>query len=420
MPATTLRLRVLLFDLCLVACGSRGRSFAGSDGGNPSICPSSDCDGDGYSAPADCNDADPEINPEAYDFVLDGIDNDCDGVVDDPVDTCETPPAQTPPSPADFARASDLCAQRAIAKDGKIFDPLVDARWGSVTGYGGVTRWISATKPEQVAIVSGFGDNAPRRGKTMSGLSNGPWGTHTPRESPALDPQGFHLDSACADVPLAGADCASLTNGAPSGGVSVQDWAELALSVRVPSNAHAMALDFSFFSSEFSQFWDSAFNDAFFVLVTSGESHGSNVASGSNGMAVTIDNAFFQLCPAPPGPPNLSSDKSAALAHCVGNGGDASQQVFGSLRGTFFDGAGSPPYDGTATSNDGTHVYVYGGGTGWLTSEFAVTPREKIVMRIVVLDTFDGLKDSAVLLDALRWERTLGGGGGTRRPTPVK
>src|SRR5262249_62175966 len=106
---------------------------------------------------------------------------------------CETLPAAPPGAPVDFARAADVCAQRT-------YDPLVEARWGKVSGYGpGQRLWTSETKPQQVDIVSSFGQNHPRQGRTMAGLSNGPWDTKTPRESPPLDDPSFELDDACAD-----------------------------------------------------------------------------------------------------------------------------------------------------------------------------------------------------------------------------
>ena len=41
-----------------------------------------DDDGDGFSeAGGDCNDADPSVNPSRWDTLGDGIDNDCDGTV---------------------------------------------------------------------------------------------------------------------------------------------------------------------------------------------------------------------------------------------------------------------------------------------------------------------------------------------------
>jgi hypothetical protein len=42
-----------------------------------------DLDGDGYAAPADCNDHLAAVNPGAVELCLNGIDDDCDGIVDD-------------------------------------------------------------------------------------------------------------------------------------------------------------------------------------------------------------------------------------------------------------------------------------------------------------------------------------------------
>ena len=362
--------------------------------------PCTDCDHDGYTAPADCNDTDPQVNPEAYDFIGDGIDNDCDGTVDNPVVTCETIPKTAPGDPTDFARASDLCAQRSLTHTGHPFDPLVRAAWGQVQGYGpGQSLWTSMTKPEQVNIVSAFGQNAARTGQTMFGLSNGPWGTTTPRTSAPLDPAGFRLDDACSDIPLVGSDCQSLTGNAPASGISVQDWAELTLWVQVPVNATTMSFDFAFFSSEFNQFWQSAANDAFFVLVSSQTLKGTNVAKDAHGLGITVNSGFFQLCPAPPGPAGLSQDKAAGIQQCVGVAG--TPVVKGTLAGTGFDGA-SVGSDDTVLSIS-QQKYIYGGGSGWLQAVFAVTPGEQLQMRVVIMDTFDGLKDSVVLMDGMTW-----------------
>ncbi len=50
--------------------------------GNDKCDSAKDKDGDGWYEPADCNDGDPKINPEAKEL-CDGVDNDCDKVVDD-------------------------------------------------------------------------------------------------------------------------------------------------------------------------------------------------------------------------------------------------------------------------------------------------------------------------------------------------
>ena len=398
----------------LGGCGAKSNGFTADAGASEASllsCGHPDCDGDGYTVPMDCDDTNAMINPEAFDFPGDGIDNDCDGIVDDPVLTCETIPASAPGTPTDFARAADLCAQHAITNAGTVFDPLVHATWGQVQGLGpGETLWTSMTKPQQVAIASSLGQNMPQQGRTMVGLANGIWAAADPRSDPALDPAGFHLNDACSDIPLMGQDCASLSDGTVSGDVSVQDWAELTLTVKVPSNVQTVVFDFAFFSSEFNQWWNSAANDSFFVLVTSQGFQGQNVAKDKNGLAITINSGFFQLCPAPPGPAGLTQDNSAALETCVGVGGDMSQSIFGTLAGTGYDGAALGPND-TAVAVDGSE-YIYGGGSGWLTTKFPVVPSETIQMRIIVADTFDGLKDSAVLFDALRWEETSESGVG--------
>jgi hypothetical protein len=44
--------------------------------------PSVDADADGFALPADCDDLDASVNPDAGETCDDGVDNDCDGKVD--------------------------------------------------------------------------------------------------------------------------------------------------------------------------------------------------------------------------------------------------------------------------------------------------------------------------------------------------
>ncbi len=351
-----------------------------------------DCDGDGYSPPADCNDTDATINPEAYDFADDGIDNDCDGTKDNPVTSCTVTPGSG--VALDFGRAADLCPQRSKTKSGKPFDPLAKAEFGSVGA--------SSTHADAVKIVSALGGNKPRMGDTLFGMQSGPFGSTKPREAKAYD--FFPVTDACKAIPLNTEDCKSLSNGVaplPGFGAQVQDWAEVRLFIQVPSNAQAMLFDFAYFSTEFNEYWNSPFNDAFWALVTSGKIKGANVAKDAKGLALTVNSGFFQLCPKSPGPSGL--DKVPALANCVGVDGDAAVKVFGTLKGTYFDGQGIGSTDDTVMS--GGKKYIYGGGSGWLTTKFGVDPGEKIVVRFIVHDTSDGILDSAAIVDNIRWEK---------------
>ncbi len=192
----------------VLACGSDRSGFAAEPAPAFACAKENDCDDDGYPAPADCNDQNKGVNPGAYDFP--GLDNDCDGTVDNPTVACETIPTENPGSPSDFARAADVCAQPH-------FDPLIKAEWGQVKGYGpGQRIWISDTKKEQVGIVTSFGANMPRRGRTMAGLATGPWNARDPRSSPSLDDPDFHINDACKEIPLDANDCRALSYAPPA------------------------------------------------------------------------------------------------------------------------------------------------------------------------------------------------------------
>ena len=57
----------------------------GDTGGGP------DADGDGFGSERDCDDANPAINPGAPEICDDGIDNDCDGLIDAADPECPAP-----------------------------------------------------------------------------------------------------------------------------------------------------------------------------------------------------------------------------------------------------------------------------------------------------------------------------------------
>jgi Cys-rich repeat protein len=104
-------------DGVCVACGCQ--SDADCDDGNPVTidycfncqCSSEVCvdiDADGYCEGEDCNDADASINPGARDICEDGMDNDCDGLVDE---GCGLACASNSDCPAGMVCMNGVCVQ---------------------------------------------------------------------------------------------------------------------------------------------------------------------------------------------------------------------------------------------------------------------------------------------------------------------
>jgi C1A family cysteine protease len=79
-------------------------------------CPCPDNDGDGYADEAcggtDCDDADPDMHPGATEVCGDGVDNNCDGSVDEDCSSCS---AKGDPC----VDNSDCCSGKCVGKPGK-------------------------------------------------------------------------------------------------------------------------------------------------------------------------------------------------------------------------------------------------------------------------------------------------------------
>ena len=83
--------RLILLIATLVACGDKS---TGSDDTGPTgtVAPPTDADGDGYTVDYDCDDNNGSVNPSVVE-TCDGIDNNCNGDIDEGVSEVYYPDA---------------------------------------------------------------------------------------------------------------------------------------------------------------------------------------------------------------------------------------------------------------------------------------------------------------------------------------
>lgn len=164
-------------------------------------------------------------------------------------------------------------------------------------------------------------------------------------------------------LPTEGADFAYLYTGsvgqAPQIGTDLGptgqngDRVTLNVELQAPSTANSARFDFYFLSAEYPEFVNTSYNDKFEVNIN-GTAFSGNAAIDSQGNLVTVNSAYFTIT----------------------NSAD--------LQGTGFDGG-------------------IGGGTDWLTIVVPIDPNDTVSFEFTVYDVYDGIYDSAVLLDNFAW-----------------
>jgi hypothetical protein len=334
--------------------------------GNPD--PNGDQDGDGYTpAQGDCNDCNPTINPGAIQIPGDPTDWACNGAPG-VVNSCDS-------SVAGMRDANSLVAA---------FDQC-DPRFFK----GAMMVGPSDQRARQA--VSSFGVLKPRAAQAMALLSNG---IAADKSDPMFDKMneedpGTNLgESNTYANPLPGLQGAvGCSQSQPS---TVNDYTELLVKLKAPTNVNSYSFDFQFFSAEYPVYVCTEFNDEFLVLQ---ESHTefatpTNIAFDMQKNPVTVNNGFFTVC--------TNESSKPQTQHC--------QHPVSDIAGTGFDdppaGAsplppGFPPLPGGLDTP--------GGATGWLTTTSPVTPGEDVVLHFIIFDEGDHVLDSAVLIDNFRW-----------------
>lgn len=339
--------------LCVVDCGS-------SDG----VCAvcfkdTQDHDGDGYAwTQGDCADCDPSINPGAYDFPGNGVDEDCSGAVDDQATTCDGNLAMASGQAADFASAIDLCKTTTAAATG------IDRTWGVLSSKLVQADGSQAPASLSYGILAKYGpSNLPQLGSAMAAFSTG---TARAVGDPGwVNPNGqygSYDQGKTSDYP---AGFPGAKAGCESGAGSALDSTGLLMSIRVPTNAKSFSYRFNFFSSEYPEHVCAAFNDGYVALLQTGYLPASPATSSGN---ITFD----------------SQDNPVSV-----NTGFFTVTSGAKLAGTGLDGlcAGE----------------ICGGATDWLQTSAPVVPGETIQIQFSIWDMANHLGDSTTLVDDWVW-----------------
>ncbi|HEY3822528.1 MAG TPA: putative metal-binding motif-containing protein [Polyangiaceae bacterium] len=352
-----------------------------------SYCP--DDDGDGWTVcGGDCNDHDSLINPCAFDtndptdpVGTDGIDNDCDGTVDNLV-TCETGlVAGHDQTPADYAHASDLCD-----------NPMCPRLTGSL--------WYGTNLANAKRITGHMGTPPqfnPHQGSFMSFLSSGNAEDNTDASTYLTCPGTDFSSTFMNPMPLTAAQNVNpCGTGVDESTVAVHDYTELRMTIKAPINAGSFAFDFAFFSEEYPVYVCQGYNDTFLAIQTSAQfPTGEQIAFDANGHRINVNNAFFEDCNSCTNCVTGPSGQTIDFTHTCAN-------PLSTLTGTGYEKLLASSSNPASQCNESKGS----GGTDWLKTTSPVNPGETFTLSWIVFDEFDGILDSSVILDHFRWHST--------------
>ena len=376
-----------------------------------------DQDGDGWTAcQGDCCEILDQctvpslVNPGAYDVTGNNFDDDCDGIKDNPVVTCDSGLASNSGNALDYAKAMDLCQFTVESPPA-----ASQKKWGVISASLTLADGTGVPAPAARSIRTGFGSVVtPKGGSSFAVLSTGTAADATDTNPSYQAFQGGTDMGKTSSLPAdwLAANGNKLPNAPgcppPVGGNTGVDPVMLTIRVRVPTNAKSFSFSSYFLSSEYPEWVCSPYNDFFVALLES--SFGGTPANPAD-----KNLAFYD----PPGPApivpvgiNLARGNTGLFSVCKnGPTGCAQSAVAGTnntcattlaLAGTGMDilnpgpkFLGDPGYCGTNNQ--------LGGATGYLLSSGNVKPGETITMRFAIWDTSDPWYDSVVLLDNWTW-----------------
>jgi hypothetical protein len=413
---------------CTIACANGQTCTSGAcvacAGG-----PNDDCDHDGYTvADGDCCDspglcgARPElVNPGAVELLLNGVDDNCNGLVDsaDVLDTsaCDGMLSSNSLSPVDAAKALDICRQTTSGATGAM------KTWGLISAEWELADGTPLTFADGHSIRPGFGAGwGPRYGSRLLVISSGIAADATqtnpgPNGGPIDEQSTEQMTLGDLSMSCDGGDCLSdwfqaanpplkAANKLPESPVcagagatdpqDANDSVMLVLKLRAPTNARSFTLSGAFFSVEYPEYVCSDYNDQLVAAVT------------------TPSPTWPQ-----PNPPdkNLLTYRDGPLRYPVGINVAAGAGIFAVCERPGTNPACQDMYvspnscsagltllQGTGFEKPSPTDCAQGGATRWLQVSGNVVPGQEVTLRLAIWDVGDEVLDSTALFDAFRWQ----------------
>ncbi len=348
-----------------------GTAGSGGEGGgitDPPCdnAPELDGDGDGWTGEqGDCNDCTSMINPGAFDYDGNEIDEDCNGTPDDTVAVCDGALAMDSNDALDAVRAMELCTMQTGDSWG-----VVSAAYHHVDGTTGTATDFDLGH----GILDDFGDVVlPEAGQQLFAISSGT--ARDVNDAGYQDPSGFdkgYTTGAAPGFPKESPACPGVTTG------EAHDSIHLKVRIRTPTNAKSFRYNVNMYTWEYPNYICSTFNDfvtAIMIPAPSAQADTTcdglpcgNISFDTQGNPLSVNAGFLEIC-APGEYGGKTFDCSL--------GEEA-------LAGTGFEGHAA---------------------TGWLQTKAPVEdPGGEIVLEFGAWDSGDGSLDTTGLFDNFEWD----------------
>lgn len=403
-----------------------------ADGDGFTPCENDCCDvpGDGCLEPA-------KVNPGAFDFDGNLLDDDCDGQIDNPKPTdCSDSILISNVTSDELAHAMDLCQ----------FIEENDTRWGVLNTALYRADGTGSPVNLQVGVLDSFGFNVqPSQNLTLVDLSTG---TARDQDNDADDTGYVYPDSCLSgstvvncfqdetnevSAPSAYLDAhggqLETSANCPAGETTVNDSVMLELTIKTPTNAEGFSFSSKFYSSEYPEYLCTQWNDFFLALLDSAHPdvlavEDGNIAFDEGNNPVSVNNAFFTVCEpiqcrttctntcSYPGDGLCDDGATGADYNVCDYGTDCADcgvrpacpgdMTCNATTGLCETSLGSCPA-GTSELEGTGYPVDNAGATRWLKTTSPVIPGEIITLRFYIWDTGDHLWDSSVLLDNFTW-----------------